>query len=251
MSAKIRGNKRLPSCKTGCGRGSGAAPQVATACISTGCGALDAALPDRGIRPGSLVEWIEDGAASGAGTLALLVGRQFCQPGRPAIVVDLQRQIYPRALSACGFDLSTLILVRPRSEQETLWACEECLRCRAVALVWARIEHLPGIAFRRLQLAAEESGGVGFFVRPAAAIKQPSWAEVRLLVTPRPTREASPCFRVEVAYSRGKTRQAAVDIAIDALRGTLHDAIAEKGTVSVNDYEPFAENPTNRLSLVS
>ena len=151
-------------------------PQAQTACVSTGCDALDALFPGHGIRQGSLVEWIGDGDASGAGTLSLLVGRRLCKTDRPAILVDFQQQIYPVALSAFGFDLSTLIVVRPHCEREALWACQESLRCKAVAVVWARIERLTGLAFRRLQLAAEESGSVGFFVRPTAALNEPSWA---------------------------------------------------------------------------
>jgi protein ImuA len=212
-------------------------PQTATACTSTGCDALDAMLPGRGIRRGTLVEWVEDGDASGAGTLALLVGRRFCETERPAILLDFRRQIYPGALSAFGFDLSTLIVVRPDTEREALWACEESLRCKAVAMVWASIDRLPGIAFRRLQLAAEESGGVGFFVRPRAALNEPSWADARLSVTPRPGRGASPRFRVTAAYSRGQTPSGAADIEIDALRGTPH--------------EVFAQNQTHRMSVVS
>jgi protein ImuA len=205
--------------------------------VSTGCEALDALFPQHGIRHGSLVEWIENGDASGAGTLALLVGRRLCQTDRPAILIDFKRQIYPPALSACGFDLSTLIVVRPASEREALWSCEESLRSKAVSLVWARIEHLTGIAFRRLQLAAEEAGTVGLFVRPAAALREPSWADVRLLVTPRPAVGEFPRFQIEAVYSRGPTMQSAAEIEIDAFRGTLHEARGKK--------------PTHRLSLVS
>jgi protein ImuA len=207
--------------------------QVQTACISTGCDALDALFPGRGVRLGSLVEWVGDGA----GTLSLLVGRRLCETERPAILVDDRQQVYPVALSAFGFDLSRIIVVHPNSERETLWACEESLRCRAVAVVWASMEHLTDIAFRRLQLAAEESGVVGFLVRSTAALKQSSWADVRLLLTPRPAHDKSPRVRVSVAYSHGKTMRSETDIEIDALRGTLH--------------EVFAKKQTHRLSLVS
>jgi protein ImuA len=212
-------------------------PQARTACVSTGCDAMDAIFPAQGIQQGSLVEWIADGDASGAETLSLLVGRRFCKADRPAILVDYQQQLYPVALSVCGFDLSTLIVIHPSSEREALWACEESLRCKAVALVWARVEHLTALAFRRLQLAAEETGGVGFLARSATALQQPSWADVRLLVTPRPGRNESPCFQTKVAYSRGKPLRSVADIEIDALRGTLH--------------EVFNHKQTCRMSLVS
>jgi protein ImuA len=210
-------------------------PQAQTACISTGCDALDALFPRHGIQQGSLVEWVGD--ASGAETLSLLVGRRFCTTERPAVLVDFQQQIYPVALSALGFDLSKLVIVHPNSERETLWACEEVLRCKAIAVLWAKIEHLSNIAFRRLQLAVEESGVVGFLVRSTTALKQSSWADVRLLVTPRPAYHQSPCVRVSVAYSHGKTMQSETDIEIDALRGTLHGV--------------SFQNQTHRMSLAS
>lgn len=122
----------------------------------------------------------------------------------------------------------------PRLEQEALWACEESLRCKAVAVVWATVEYLTGIAFRRLQLAAEESGGIGFLVRSATALKQPSWADVRLSVTPRPARGENPCFHVAVAYSRGQTMRSVADIEINALRGTLHEAVGKSQTYRVS-----------------
>ncbi len=198
--------------------------------VSTGCEVLDALLPGHGIRLGSVVEWIGDGSASGAGTLSLLVGRKCCEMERPMILIDFHREVYPVALAAFGFDLSKLIVVHPHSEQEALWACEESLRSKAVAIVWAKVEHLTGIAFRRLQLAAEESGGIGFLVRSTTALKQPSWADVRLVVTPRPSRCKAYRFQVSVAYSRGETMRSVTDIEIDALRGTFYEVVATSQT---------------------
>jgi protein ImuA len=153
------------------------------------------------------------------------------------VIVDLSQQIYPMALSGFGFDLSTLIVVHPKSEREALWACEESLRCKAVSLVWTRVEHLAALAFRRLQLATEASGGVGFLVRSATAMAQPSWADVRLLVTPRPAYAESPRFRMKVAYSHGTPMRSEADIGIDAHQGTLH--------------EVFSQEQAYRMSMVS
>jgi protein ImuA len=217
--------------------------QGETAVTSTGCGALDALFPERGIRQGSIVEWIAGSEASGAGTLSLLVARRFCAADRspacqepkgdspifasqksslkgtvpfllrknrdsPLVIVDARRQVYPLALAALGFDLSTVLMVRPKSQRDLLWTCEECLRSGAVDMVWARIEHLGPIAFRRLQLAAEKSRAIGFLMRPAGAIRQPSWADVRLSVAPRPTygrQECPPsCGRQECPPSYGR-----------------------------------------------
>lgn len=140
-------------------------PQTPPATYSTGCMALDALLPSQGVRQGSLVEWVGETPASGAGTLSLVAAREVCPAGQPIVLVDPGRQIYPSALSALGFDLARLVIIRPGCERETLWVCEEVLRCEAVGLMWAELEHRFGTAFRRLQLAAEESAGIGFLLR--------------------------------------------------------------------------------------
>ena len=150
--------------------------------------------------------------------------------------MDFNAQVYPLALAALGFDLSTLLVVRPNSERDVLWTCEESLRSGGINIVWAGIEHLAGIAFRRLQLAAEKSRAIGFLARPAGAIDQPSWADVRLLVTPRPAHGESLCLQVEVIYSRGRPAQSAANVEIDC-QGTLR--------------EFFYKNKTNFMPLVS
>ncbi len=70
-------------------------------------------------------------------------------------------------------------------------ALDQALRCPAVAAVVAWPESLDGKldgrTFRRLQLAAEQGGGLGLLIRPESVRSQPSWADVRLLVEPLPS----------------------------------------------------------------
>ncbi len=186
------------------------------------CDSLSALLPGRGVRQGSLVEWLGEGDGSGAGTVSLIVGRQVCPEGQPLVLIDTRRELFPLSLSLLGFDLSRLVLIRPASEREALWACEEALRCEAVGLVWANIERLTSASFRRLQLAAESSSGIGFLVRSAMAISQPSWAEVRLKVHPRPAVRGSPCYQVEVASSYGNSQHTTANVMLDSVKGTLY-----------------------------
>src|SRR6478752_1203878 len=56
--------------------------------ISTGSVALDALLPDGGLRRGTLVEYLTAGPANGAGTLALAAAREVCRQGRALVVVE-------------------------------------------------------------------------------------------------------------------------------------------------------------------
>lgn len=190
--------------------------------LSTGCEAFNELFAARGIRPGSLVEWLQ-GDAGGATTVSLAVARNVCSRRRPLILIDPQWEIFPLALKGLGFDLSRVVIIRPTSGQEAFWACEEALRCPGVGLVWAPLEKIHVTGFRRLQLAAEASLGVGFLLRSAQAARQPSWAESRLRVDPRPSCPDWPRFRVEVAYSQGSTYRSMLDITLDSLRGTIHE----------------------------
>ncbi|AMV21531.1 ImuA family protein [Planctomyces sp. SH-PL14] len=211
---------------------------------STGCRGLDELLTHQGIGRGTLVEWLGDGMASGAATLSLTVGRAICPEGRPVVLIDRLQVLFPLALKLLGFDLARIVIVRPSSEQEALWAFEETLRCAGVGFVWANIERLSGTSFRRLQLAAETANGVGFLLRSARALPQPSWAESRLVVRPLPlpggpglpsrsaasfspppfpSCERSPGFRVETASLHGRPRRSRIDILLDRFRGTIHE----------------------------
>lgn len=202
-------------------REQGASPNAKTV-YSTGCSDLDALLPSGGVRRGSLIEWIGNSSASRAGTLSLIAGKEVCPQESPVVLIDMQHELFPLSLSLLGFDLARVILIRPSSEKEALWACEEALRSESIGLVWANIERLSSTSFRRLQLASEAAAGIGFLVRSAKAIQQPSWAEARLLVRPSPSRQGSPCVQVEVASSYRKPRRSQADIMINRQKGTLH-----------------------------
>lgn len=189
----------------------------------SGCQAFDELFPDQGVRPGSVVEWIGRGAAHGAVTLSLFVGLRMCRPGRPVVLIDPDRTLFPLALELFGYRLGRVVVVRPEAERDAVWACEEALRCPGVGFVWARLNDAHANSFRRLQLAAESSQGIGFLLRPDAARRQPAWADARLVVRPQPSSQASPRFRVEVASCHGRSIRPALDVALDPLRGSLHE----------------------------
>lgn len=220
-------NTRIPSAKRAAlaelqprlRQGGRYSPETAAPVQSTGCNALDALFPACGIRPGSLVEWIGSGPAGGAATVSLLVSCRLNATRPPMLLIDADRHIYPVTLAAFGFELSRLVFVRPSSEPQALWACEEALRCPAIGVVWAKLERLAPTAFRRLQLAAEESGGIGFLVRPAGALREPSWADIRLHVIPRPAADDSPRFEIRAVYIQGTPRRSTTEITLDQLVG--------------------------------
>lgn len=150
--------------------------------ISSGIPPLDAVLPGGGFRRGTLVEWLDARQGAGAGLLALQGARQALRLGGMLVVLDGEREFYPPAALGQGIELARLVVLRIREPADAIWALEQALRCAGVAGVIARIARLPDRSFRRLQLAAEAGGSLGFLIRPPQAWWTPSWAEIRFWV---------------------------------------------------------------------
>ena len=126
--------------------------------ISCGCNALDALLPDGGVRRGTLVEWLAEEDGTGATTLAVLTAREACRQGGALVVVDGGRQFYPPAAVRLGIALDRLLLIRVDNRADHDWAFDQALRCSAVAAAIAWPESLGG-ATRRADLPPAAIGG--------------------------------------------------------------------------------------------
>ena len=175
--------------------------------LSTGVLALDALLPDRGLEPGWLVEWLSVGEGCGATVLAL-------QGVRPALVrqtvwavVDGAGEFHPPAARGWGLSMERLLWLRPTTVADTAWTIEQCLRCPGVGVTWFQAERPADRVLQRWKIAAETGGGIGVLFRPAAVARNASWADVRWLVQPRPTlTNDARRVRVELLSCRGGCR---------------------------------------------
>ena len=172
--------------------------------IPTGWKDLDEALPAGGFEGGTLVEWLAEGAGCGAMTLALGAAARALEGSGACVVIDQRQEFYPPAAAELGVPLERLILIRPPQPRLALWAWEQALRFRGVAATLGELGALGDRPFRRLQLAAEVGGGLGFLVRPLTFRAAPSWAAVRLGVTAQPSEELTRRWRVELVHN-GRT----------------------------------------------
>jgi len=140
----------------------------AGALSSTGVAALDTLLPPGAFRAGMIVEWIVEGAGSGAARLALpmvlealtrpeerVASRCGRSPDRATgpdrrspcdstervagalVVIDERREFYPPAAACLGLDLNRMIVVRPRNHQETIWPSNRRSPVRGSLPRWA------------------------------------------------------------------------------------------------------------------
>jgi len=187
--------------------------------VASGCGPLDRLLPGRGLRRGTLVEWLAEGEGTGAATLAMLAAREAARERGAVVVLDGRGEFYPPAALRLGIEREQLVVVRTANQADHGWALDQVLRCPGVAAAVAHPEELggrlDGRSFRRLQLAAEQSGGLGLLLREAAARSEPSWADVRLLVTPWPNARGGRGIRIELLRCRGTAGGQSVDVEWD------------------------------------
>lgn len=177
-----------------------------------GIDAIDAILPQGGLPAGTLHEVLGEGADSEHTTVpSLLVGSLLARMAHPSgdpasrllhahgqvLWAMREHDLYAPALAAVGLHPDRLILVECGGA--VLDVMEEALRHPGLLGVVGEIDGRFGLtASRRLQLAAEASGVVGFAIRrsrrfddPALAAPSAAASRWRVGVLPRPAEGAS------------------------------------------------------------
>ncbi|NQT39067.1 MAG: hypothetical protein HQ581_16330 [Planctomycetes bacterium] len=184
---------------------------------SSGCGALDQLLPRRGFCRGTLTEWLAAGWGHGAETLAFQAAGHACREGEALVVLDARRRFYPPGAAWLGIAPEQLIVVRAAGQSDHTWAADQSLRCPGVGAVVVWPEKLDGRTFRRMQLAAEEGGSLGFLIRPQRVQREPSWADVRLLIEPLPPAAyaAGRRLKIRLLRCRGAADDRCLEVEID------------------------------------
>ncbi len=182
-------------------KGASAAP--ARPVWSTGSSALDARLPGGGWPTASLIEVLLDDTGLGEVQLflpALVASQRGRDSGTPDPASDPDSagihheapwlvwiappyEPYAPALAQQGIELSRLLVVRPATATEALWAAEQALSSGVCAAVLLWLKGTDDRWLRRLKLAAEEGGALGVLFRPARHRFESSPASLRLVVT--------------------------------------------------------------------
>src|SRR6202034_2279082 len=159
------------------------APRLAWA---AGRSALDARLPGGGWPTASLIEVLLDEPGLGEVQLFLpaLAQSQRVEGETPWLVwIAPPHEPFAPALAQHGIDLDRLLVVRPVSATEALWAAEQALGSGVCAAVLLWLKGTDDRWLRRLKLAAEAGGALGIFFRPERHRFESSPAALRLLLT--------------------------------------------------------------------
>ena len=160
--------------------------QVATPSVPTGHAELDVHLPGAGWPTGVITEIHVERPGVGELQLVMPAAARLTQADRWHVMIAPPYLPYAPALAAHGVKLSRLMLVRPKTLNEQLWACEQALQsasCGAVML-WLdqSSERIPENALRRLQLSAERRDVLAMLFRASRAPSCPQ-AALRLHVS--------------------------------------------------------------------
>lgn len=158
------------------------------------------------------------------------------------VIADPRRDFYAPAAVRLGLRPDQLILLQHPREEELYWAIEQALRCPAVAAVYAAADlssttrqaflgsNLDQRWLRRFQLAAEQGGGLGIFVRPIRVAGRPTWADLQWRVTldstppgsrESQTLEANVPLQVELLRCRSQTSGGAVALQLNLQTGEV------------------------------
>lgn len=136
--------------------------------LAFGAPELDAHLPGGGLPLGRWHELIGEGleteTAAAPAAFAALMAAPLARRGQ-AVWVLRRDDLFAPGLAGLGFPADRLIQVCARDEAEALSVAEDALATAGVAAVFAEVDEVDLTAGRRLQLACERRGGVGFVIR--------------------------------------------------------------------------------------
>lgn len=142
---------------------------------------LHGGLPEQGI--------IDLQSATGIGELRLFypyLQQRHQQEQRLLIYIAPPFVVNAETLAELELPLSRIVIVRPDTEQQALWAAEQCLKsgCCHSVLLWQK--QLQVHQVKRLQLAAEAGDALHFLLRPDTQHNQSLPVTLSMQFKPRP-----------------------------------------------------------------
>lgn len=152
--------------------------------LSTGFAGLDHHLPGGGWPLGALTEILTGNGDPGCLWLTLPALTELSRRQRWIAMIAPPCIPYAPALAGLGMDIGKILLIHPRAHGDALWAVEEALRSDTCSSVLFWLNGPDNKTLRRLQLAAERGGTLGFCFRPEKNAGQRSTAAVRLKAAP-------------------------------------------------------------------
>jgi cell division inhibitor SulA/protein ImuA len=177
---------------------------VVHATVPSGHEALDGELPGGGWPLGTLSEVLHDGV--GIGEVGFLARALAAASEGERLIAWINPPCVPYApaLAAAGVPLERVLVIRPASREDALWAAEQSMRSGACGAVLLWLEGLRSAsakgaaarrddeyaALRRLQMASASGRCMAVFFRPTSAEKLSTPAHLRVALSREGTRLA-------------------------------------------------------------
>ncbi len=90
---------------------------------------------------------------------------------------------YAPALTAAGIDLTSILVINPKNQTDSLWAMEQALASTSCCAVLAWPKNINDKQVRRLQVASKSGKSLGILFRPMESVRHASPAELRIELT--------------------------------------------------------------------
>ncbi len=170
-------------------------------------------LPSAGWPKGGIVEVVVPDWGIGELRLVLPAMTAMCRERRYGVWIAPPYTPYAPALIGAGLDLDRVLVltIPPGSNHDLLWSAERMLRAAACGVVLAWPGSLDDRSVRRLQLAAQSSGNLGFVLRTVDHPYNWSAATAALRLRLRPVPEG---LQVQVRKARGGCRRPVVLVSL-------------------------------------
>jgi hypothetical protein len=167
-----------------------AATALSTPRQPTGHAALDAVLPWGGWPEAALTELLLPADGIGELRLVLPTLARLTRAGHDIALIAPPYLPYPDGWRQAGVDFAHVHVVDGNA-REALWANEQCLRAGCLSAVLSWPMQADDHALRRLQVAADTGGVMGFVFREARAERNPSPAALRIAILRQDARRSA------------------------------------------------------------
>ncbi|OUV02450.1 MAG: hypothetical protein CBC42_06610 [Betaproteobacteria bacterium TMED82] len=169
--------------------------------VTSGYPRLDIELPNGSWPKSCLIEILTH--KTGIGEMRLLLPclkKIVGQENNTVLMLAPPYVPYIPTFHSLGLSEKQLILIKANKATDKLWVIEQSIRNNSFGVLLAWIDEFCTFdKLRRLQLVAKKSKGLTFLFRPLKAVKLPSPAPLRIIVSP----EKYPSLLIEIVKRRG------------------------------------------------
>jgi len=162
-------------------------------------------------------------------------------PTEAAPIFWIGRAVWPTPWLLAQLSITNpSIFIDPPDHTTLLWTVDQCLRTGGSRIVIADGSRMNMTATRRLQLASESMHASCFLARPHSDLSQLSAAARRWFITPHPSDNDLPAWRMQLLRDRSSSLLSGMESPVWLIRTTRHAPQSQAHHVILNSRScPF------------